>query len=104
MEVFVPSQFQCYLFAAVPKPRCFAISLTGNATDGDDLVQSACGKALRNHDQVQIGTRFDSWVYRIVQTLWLDDIRKRKVCGPILDPDDIRSVTKAKAPVCPKIA
>jgi len=46
--------------ALIPKLRRFAFSLTGNQPDGDDLVQSACEKALRNQDQFQIGSRMDS--------------------------------------------
>jgi RNA polymerase sigma-70 factor, ECF subfamily len=84
----VSTSFQRDLVSLVPKLRRFALSLTGNAADGDDLVQSACEKALRNQAQFQSGTRMDSWMYRIVQTLWLDDLRKRRVRGPSLDPDD----------------
>ncbi|NEX46551.1 RNA polymerase sigma factor [Rhodobacter sp. ETT8] len=89
MEACVSNQFQRDLVALVPKLRRFAFSLTCNAADGDDLVQSACEKALRNRDQFQAGSRLDSWMYRIVQTAWLDDMRKRKVRGPSVDPDDI---------------
>lgn len=96
------SSFQRDLIAVVPKLRRFAMSLTGNAADGDDLVQSACEKALRNQGQFQIGTRFDSWMYRIVQTLWLDDMRKRKVRGPSVDPADIDIGDEGKAARLPE--
>ena len=96
------SQFQRDLIAVVPKLRRFAMSLTGNAADGDDLVQSACEKALRAQDQFQAGTRFDSWMYRIVQTLWLDDMRKRKVRGPSVDPADIDIGDEGKAARLPE--
>lgn len=85
----MPNPFQRDLVALVPKLRRFAYSLAGNPADGDDLVQSACEKALRNQDQFRIGTRLDSWMYRIVQTLWLDDLRKRRVRGATVDPADI---------------
>jgi RNA polymerase sigma-70 factor (ECF subfamily) len=81
-------QFQRDLVALVPKLRRFALSLSGNAADGDDLVQAACERALRNRDQFQEGTRLDSWMYRIIQTIWLDDLRKRKVRGPSVDPTE----------------
>lgn len=84
----MPNPFQQDLVALVPKLRRFALSLAGNAADGDDLVQAACEKALRNRDQFQEGTRLDSWMYRIIQTLWLDDLRKRRVRGPAVDPAD----------------
>ncbi|HBD91506.1 MAG TPA: RNA polymerase subunit sigma-70, partial [Gemmobacter sp.] len=57
--------FRSDLVALVPKLRRFAQSLTGNRQDGDDLVQAACEKALRNAAQFVPGTRMDSWMYRI---------------------------------------
>lgn len=94
--------FQRDLVALVPKLRRFALSLCGNAADGDDLVQAACEKALRNRDQFQEGTRLDSWMYRIVQTLWLDDLRKRKVRGPAVDPTGIEIGDGGKAASLPE--
>jgi RNA polymerase sigma-70 factor (ECF subfamily) len=101
-ETPVSQTFQRDLVALVPKLRRFALSLAGNAADGDDLVQAACEKALRNRDQFQEGTRLDSWMYRIVQTLWLDDLRKRKVRGPTLDPADIDFGDEGKAASLPE--
>lgn len=82
-------EFRQELVALVPKLRRFALSLAGNAADADDLVQSACVKALRNAGQFTPGTRMDSWMYRIIQTLWLDDRRKATLRRPPVDPADI---------------
>lgn len=71
-------RFRRELVALVPKLRRFAYSLTGNRQDGDDLVQAACEKALRNAAQFREGSRMDSWMYRIIQTLWIDDHRRVK--------------------------
>lgn len=65
--------------------------------DADDLVQAACEKALRNSAQFQIGTRMDSWMYRIIQNLWLDDRRKAVRHGAAVDPDDIQLSDDGKA-------
>ena len=43
--------------------------------EADDLVQAACERALARRHQFQEGTRFDSWMFRIVQTIWIDQIR-----------------------------
>src|SRR5258708_18438907 len=59
--------------------RRFARGLTGSAADADDLVQAACERALARQHQFQEGTRFDSWMFRIVQTIWIDQIRARDV-------------------------
>lgn len=94
--------FQRDLVALVPRLRRFALSLTGNSADADDLVQSACEKALRNRAQFQVGTRMDSWMYRIAQTLWMDDLRKRRVRGPSVDPTDIEIGDQGRAARLPE--
>jgi len=63
------------LVALMPRLRRFAIGLTSSAHEGDDLVQSACERALERTEQWQPGTRLDSWMYRIMQTIWLDRLR-----------------------------
>jgi RNA polymerase sigma-70 factor, ECF subfamily len=98
----VDGTFQRDLVALVPRLRRFALSLTGNSADADDLVQSACEKALRNRAQFQVGTRMDSWMYRIAQTLWMDDLRKRRVRGPSVDPTDIEIGDQGRAARLPE--
>jgi DNA-directed RNA polymerase specialized sigma24 family protein len=58
--------------------RRFARGLTGNADRADDLVQAACERALARMEQWMPGTRLDSWMFRIVRTIWIDDLRARK--------------------------
>jgi RNA polymerase sigma-70 factor, ECF subfamily len=69
------AEFSNQLIALLPKLRRFARTLTGSIDEGDDVVQSACERALGRRDQFQQGTRFDSWMYRIVQTVWIDRLR-----------------------------
>lgn len=94
--------FRRELVALVPVLRRFAVSLTGNRTEADDLVQAACEKALRNWEQFQPGTRMDSWMYRIIQTAWLDDRRKAKVRGAAVDPEDAYLSDEGKAASLPE--
>lgn len=84
----VSEKFKKDLVDLVPRLRRFALSLTGNQADADDLVQSACVKALKNADQFRPGTRMDSWMYRIIQTLWIDDRRRAKTRGMQIDAQD----------------
>ncbi|HUB97405.1 MAG TPA: RNA polymerase sigma factor [Stellaceae bacterium] len=67
------------LIAVLPRLRRFARGLAGSAVTADDLVQSACERALARAHQFQEGTRFDSWMFRIVQTIWIDQLRARDV-------------------------
>lgn len=66
------------LVALLPRLRRFAISLCGSAQRADDIVQSACAKALAARQSFQPGTRFDAWMFRIVRNCWIDDLRKSK--------------------------
>jgi RNA polymerase sigma-70 factor, ECF subfamily len=60
----------------LPRLRRFARSLTKDASRADDLVQAACERALGRLDQIQEGTRLDSWLYRIIYTQWIDRLRR----------------------------
>jgi RNA polymerase sigma-70 factor (ECF subfamily) len=75
----VSESFSDQLIALLPRLRRFARGMAGSAAAADDLVQSACERALSRSHQFQEGTRFDSWMFRIVQTIWIDQLRAREV-------------------------
>jgi RNA polymerase sigma-70 factor (ECF subfamily) len=75
----VSARFGDQLIAVLPRLRRFARGLSGSVTEADDLVQAACERALARQHQFQEGTRFDSWMFRIVQTIWIDQVRARDV-------------------------
>lgn len=78
------------IVALLPRLRRFACALTGDTDRGDDLVQETCVRALSKLDQWQRGTRLDSWLYRIAQNLWLDQIRAGKIRGERVDIDTLQ--------------
>lgn len=79
--------------ALLPRLRRFALSLTGNGADADDLVQDAVERALRNLHRWEEGTRLDSWMFRLTQNLWIDAVRARKVrAADPLDENVMESV------------
>jgi RNA polymerase sigma-70 factor (ECF subfamily) len=71
----------------IPRLRRFAYALAGSKDEGDDLVQAACERALGRLDQFEPGSRLDSWMFRIVQTIWLDRGRRRRTRGAEIDPE-----------------
>jgi RNA polymerase sigma-70 factor (ECF subfamily) len=81
--------FSDQLVAVLPRLRRFARGLTGSAVEADDLVQAACVRALSRQQQFQEGTRFDSWMFRIVQTIWIDQVRARGVRKE--EPDELEA-------------
>src|SRR5260221_2109158 len=62
----------------LPRLRRYAIALTGSVADGDDLVQDAVERALRNLHHWEPGTRLDSWMFRIAKNRFIDTRRSLK--------------------------
>ncbi|PZU08429.1 MAG: RNA polymerase subunit sigma-70 [Sphingobium sp.] len=61
----------------LPRLRRFAAGLVRDPVDADDLCQMTIERALRARAQWQPGTRLDSWMYRIMRNLWIDEVRAR---------------------------
>ena len=66
------------MVALLPRLRRFAMSLTSNRADADDLVQDTVARALANLHRWERGTRLDSWMFRIAQNLFIDGARARR--------------------------
>lgn len=80
--------FERDLLAILPRLRRFAASLSRDRADGDDLCQAALEKGLRARDQWQPGTRLDSWMYRIMRNLWIDEGRARQRAAKTFAPEE----------------
>jgi RNA polymerase sigma-70 factor (ECF subfamily) len=80
--------FESELLALVPRLRRFAASLSRNAADGDDLCQAALERALKSRHLWQEGTRLDSWMYRIMRNLWIDEARMRQRAAKTFAPEE----------------
>jgi len=72
----------------LPRLRRFVDSLTRGADLSEDLIQETCARALAHLDQWQPGTRLDSWVFRIAQNLWIDQMRSRRSRGTHVELDE----------------
>lgn len=69
------------LIAFLPRLRRFALGLTGDRAEGDDLVQATCERAIRNIHRWRPGTNLDAWLFRIARNLFLNDCRNRRRRG-----------------------
>lgn len=81
-------EFGQQLIALLPNLRRFAISLARSRDVADDLVQTACEKALASRDSYAPGTRFDAWMFRILRNTWIDRTRRQRTEGVRIDIDD----------------
>jgi RNA polymerase sigma-70 factor (ECF subfamily) len=76
------------IVALLPRLRRFALTLTRHPEDGDDLVQMTVERALPRLDSWKEGSRLDSWLFKIMQNIWIDQLRSRRTRGtPANDVD-----------------
>ncbi len=75
------------LIAMLPRLRRMARALCRDPEDADELVQDVCERALRGRAGFTPGTRFDSWLYRIMQNQWIDRHRRRHKEAGTVDLD-----------------
>lgn len=45
----------------------------------EDLVQATCVRALERGGQFEAGTRMDRWLMSILHSIWLNEVRARRV-------------------------
>lgn len=65
----------------LPRLRRFALTLTRHEDDADDLVQAAAERALMRLGTWRPDTRLDSWLFKIMQNHWIDQVRARRTRG-----------------------
>ncbi|MGQ4277511.1 RNA polymerase sigma factor [Pseudidiomarina sp. E22-M8] len=61
----------------LPALRRFALSLTGNLADADDLLQSTVERLLSK--PIPDNTELAAWAFKICRNLWIDQHRAAKV-------------------------
>jgi RNA polymerase sigma-70 factor, ECF subfamily len=66
------------LVTLLPRLRRFSLTVAGNVQDAEDLLHTALERALRHESSWQRGTRLDSWMYRIIRNLWIDERRAKR--------------------------
>ncbi|MBB4478993.1 RNA polymerase sigma factor [Rhizobium etli] len=57
----------------------YGLVLSHQRDVADDLVQATCLRALERADQFVPGTRLDRWLFSILHSIWLNEIRSRRV-------------------------
>jgi RNA polymerase sigma-70 factor (ECF subfamily) len=61
----------------------------GRAAEADDLVQDCIERALRRQDGLQQRDRMGAWLRSILHNVFVDDLRRRRVRGSMLDVGDL---------------
>jgi RNA polymerase sigma-70 factor, ECF subfamily len=76
----------------------YALVLSRARDVADDLVQATCLRAIERADQFEPGTRVDRWLLAILRSIWLNEIRARKIRegGGFVDPEDALTTDGAR--------
>src|SRR5574337_1052054 len=54
----------------------FALRMTGDSAEADDLVQETYLKAFRFFDKFEMGTNCKAWLFRIMKDTYINSYRK----------------------------
>jgi RNA polymerase sigma-70 factor, ECF subfamily len=68
----------------------YALVLSKARDVADDLVQATCLRAIERADQFVPGTRADRWLFAILRSIWLNEIRSQRIRegGGSVDAED----------------
>lgn len=69
-------EFKSGLVQLIPHLRAFARTLTGDATQADDLAQDAMMKAWDARASFQLGTNMKAWTFMILRNQFYSDKRR----------------------------
>lgn len=66
------------LVGLLPKLRRFALTLTGEVAEADELVQNVCQRAVAKIHLWNAEGRLDSWLYTMARQLWVEETRRNR--------------------------
>ncbi|MDP4023323.1 sigma-70 family RNA polymerase sigma factor [Methylobacterium sp. NEAU 140] len=98
-------EFRTDIVKALPALRTFALSLCGDVSRADDLVQETFARAWANQHRFRPGTNFTAWLFTILRNQFYSDLRKvrREVedadgvhAGHLVSPSDQEDASTLK--------
>lgn len=66
----------------------FALKLTNDAVDAEDLLQETMFKAFSNENKFAQGTNLKAWLFTIMKNIFINDYRKRVKQNTVVDTTD----------------
>jgi|ERR1044071_550255 RNA polymerase sigma-70 factor (ECF subfamily) len=70
------SSYEALLERCADKAYNFAMRLTGNDQDAQDLVQEAFARGFEHLDRYDKNRPFEAWIIRILRNVYLDAVRR----------------------------
>jgi RNA polymerase sigma-70 factor, ECF subfamily len=65
----------------------YAIVLSRNSTEAEDLVQETCLRALRAIGRLRADANIKGWLFTILRNIWLNQLRQRRTAPALLELD-----------------
>nr|WP_269811486.1 MULTISPECIES: RNA polymerase sigma factor [Buttiauxella] len=57
----------------------YGLVLSHQRDIADDLVQATCVRAIERAAQFEAGSRMDSWLFSILHSIWLNEVRAQQI-------------------------
>jgi RNA polymerase sigma-70 factor, ECF subfamily len=92
------SEVRAGLEACLARLWRYALLLSRARDAADDLVQATCLRAIERADQFIPGTRLDRWLFSILRSIWLNEIRAHRIRegGGFVDAEDFLATDGAR--------
>jgi RNA polymerase sigma-70 factor (ECF subfamily) len=65
----------------------YAMVLSRNAAEAEDLVQETCLRALRSIDGLRTEDSAKGWLFTILRNIWLNQLRHRRTAPDVVELD-----------------
>lgn len=65
----------------------YALVLSRNQAEAEDLVQETCLRALRAMERLRPDSNVKSWLFTIVRNIWLNQLRQRRTAPDMAELD-----------------
>jgi RNA polymerase sigma-70 factor, ECF subfamily len=65
----------------------YAMVLSRNSSEAEDLVQETCLRALRAIDGLRADGSVKSWLFTILRNIWLNQLRQRRTTPDLIELD-----------------
>ena len=63
----------------LPRLWRYGLVLSARRDVAEDLVQATCVRALERAEQFRPGTHLDRWLFAILHSIWLNEVRARQI-------------------------
>lgn len=83
--------FEEELISMIPRLKSFALKLTNNKEDSEDLLNETMFLSLKNKSKYTDNTNFKGWVYTIMRNCFINDYRRSIKFGRTLEYNDIKA-------------